>query len=111
MIKDKVQIVAKNECPYLDMKMSWSPEGYLKFLIFRKKGQKLNYFGKLSIHTPSNLRAVPSGVLNRPAKLTLCKPKFHSERLDSVYPDHANYLSKAGLEPPIFLTMRELWKG
>ena len=52
------------------MKMSWSPEGDLQFSIFRKKGQQLQYVGMESTHTPSNLRAIPSGVLNRLAKLT-----------------------------------------
>ena len=36
--EDRVQIVAKDEFPFLDMKMSWSQEGDLQFGVFRKKG-------------------------------------------------------------------------
>ena len=35
--EDKVQIVKNEKLPLLDMKMSWFPEGDLKFSIFRKK--------------------------------------------------------------------------
>ena len=34
--EDRVQVVAKDEFPFLDMKMSWSPEGDLQFGVFRK---------------------------------------------------------------------------
>ena len=39
--KDKVQIVANDEFPFLDMKMSWSPEVDSQFGVFRKNGQQL----------------------------------------------------------------------
>ena len=68
--EDWVQIVAKDKLPFLYMKMSWSPEGGLQFGVFRKKGQQLKYIGKESTHTPSTLRAIPSGVFNRLVKLT-----------------------------------------
>ena len=35
--KDKVQIVANDEFPLLDIKMSCSPDGGLQFGVFRKK--------------------------------------------------------------------------
>ena len=71
--KYKVQIVANYKFPFLDMKMSWSPEGDLQFGVFRKKGQKLKYFGMGSNHTPSTIQAIPSGVLNRLLELTFRK--------------------------------------
>ena len=43
-------------------------------------------------------------------KLTLQKRSLHSEGVDKVYPDHANALRKAGLTPPDFPTMGDLWK-
>ena len=39
----RVQIVMNDESPFLDMKMSWSPEGDLQFGVFSKKGQQLKY--------------------------------------------------------------------
>ena len=66
------------ESVMLDMKMSWSPEGDLQFGVFSKKVQQLKYVGEESTHTPGTLRAIPSGVLNRLAKLTSIKPSIHS---------------------------------
>ena len=92
------------------MKTSWYLEGDLQFSVFRKKGKQLKYFVMGSNHTPGNLCAIPSGVLNRLAKLTSLKPSLHSEGADKVYPDHVNALRKAGLAPPDFPTMGDLWK-
>ena len=108
--EDRVQTVTKDEFPFLEMKMKWTPEGELNFSVFRKAGQKLKYVGKESTHTPGTLRAISSGVLDRLAKLTSRKPSLHSEGVDTVYPDHANALHKAGLAPPNFPTMVDLWK-
>ena len=58
--KDRVQIVKNDEFLYLDMKMSWSPEGDLQFEVFKKKGQQLKYVVQESNHTPGTLRAIPS---------------------------------------------------
>ena len=63
-----------------------------------------------STHTPRTLRAIPSGVLNRLAKLNLGKPSIHSEAVDRLYPNHANALRKAGLAPPNFPTIGYLWR-
>ena len=38
--ENRVQIVAKDEFPFLDMKMSWSPEGDLNFVVFSNNGQQ-----------------------------------------------------------------------
>ena len=39
--EDIVQITTDDKFPFLDMKMSWSPEGDLQFSVFRKRGQQL----------------------------------------------------------------------
>ena len=109
--EDRVQIMMNDKLPFLDIKMSWSPEGDLEFGVFRKKGQQLNYVGKETTHTPGNLCAVPSGVLNRLAKLTSINPSIHSEAVYKIYPDHTNSLRKAGLAPPNFPTMGDLWRN
>ena len=103
--EDRFQIVTNDKFPFLDMKMIWSPEGDLQFGVFRKKGQQLKYVGKESTHTPGTLRAIPSGVLNRLAKLTSRKTSIQAEAVDTIYPDHVNALLKAGLVPPVFPTM------
>ena len=91
------------------MKMSWSPEGDMQFGVYRKKGQQLKYFGKERNQTTGTLRAIPSGVLNPLAKITSIKTSIHSEKVDTIYPDHANALRKACLAPPNFPTMGYLW--
>ena len=93
------------------MKMSWSPEGDLKFGVFRKKVQQFKYVGKDSTHTPGTLRGIPSGVLNWLTKITSRKTPIHSEGVDKIYPDHVNALHKAVLAPPNFPTMGYLWSN
>ena len=68
------------------IKMIWSPEGGLQFGVFMKKGQKLKYIRKQSTHTPSTLRAITSGFLNRLTKLTSIKPFIHSKELEKSTP-------------------------
>ena len=79
---ERVQIATNNELPFIDMKMSWSPEGDLKFGVFRKKGQQLKYVGKESTSTPGTLCAMPLGALNRLVKLTSQTPSIHCEGVD-----------------------------
>ena len=69
----------------------------------------MKYVGKESTHIPGTLRTIPSGVLNRLAKLTSRKPSIQAEAVDTIYSDHANALRKAVLAPPVFPTMGDLW--
>ena len=66
------------------MKTSWSPDGDLKFGLFRKKGHQLKFVGKESTYTLGTLRAIPSGVLNRLAKIISRKPSIHAEAVDKI---------------------------
>ena len=77
MKKNKVQTVANDEFPFLDMKMSWFPEGDLKFGVFRNKRQQLKYVGKGINHTPGTLRAITSGFQNRLANPLCANPVFN----------------------------------
>ena len=71
----------------------------------------MKYFGKKITHTSGTLHAIPSGILDRFAKLTSQKPSIHSKGLGKIYPDHANALRKAGLAPPNLSTMGDLWRN
>ena len=102
------QIVTNEKFPFLHMKISWSPDGDLQFRVFSKRGQKSKYFGKDITYTPGTLRAIPSGVLNRLAKLTSREPSIHSEGVDKIYPDYVNALRKAVLVPYNFPKMGDL---
>ena len=83
---------------------------WLKYVLCTDLTQKLKHVGKESTHTPSTLRVIPSGVLNRLAKLTSRKPSIQAEAVDTIYPAHTNAHRKAGLAPPILPTMGELWR-
>ena len=107
--EERIQIVTNYEFPFLDMKISWSPEGDLLFGVFKKNLHQLKYVRKERTQTPGTLRTIPSGVLNRLAKLTPRKPSIHSEGVEKIYPDHTNALCKAGLAPLFFPTMGDLW--
>ena len=67
---------------YLDEihKLNNSKE-YFKWLILF---EKLKYVERESTPTPGSLYAIPSGVLNRLAKVTSRKPLFHSEAVDKI---------------------------
>ena len=52
----------------------------------------------------------PTGSPKPPSKKNWRKPSFNYKRVDGFYPDHVNTLRKAGLAPPIFPIMGELWK-
>ena len=71
---------------------------------------QLNYVGREINHTLGILRAIPSEVLNRLAKLTSQKPSLHSEGVEKIYSDHVNALRKAGLAPPNLTTIGYLWR-
>ena len=68
----------------------------------------MKYVGEDSTHKPSTLRIIPSGILNRLAKITSRKPFISSEVVNKIYPNHANYLRKAGLAHSNFLIMGDL---
>ena len=71
--EDKAQVVKNEKIPFLDMKMSWYPEGDLQCSVFKKKGQQLKYIGMEITHTPGTLRAISYGVLNCLEKRTFAK--------------------------------------
>ena len=74
-----------------------------------KNGQQSKYVKEERTHTPSTLRTIPLGVLNRLTKITPRKPSIHSEGVEKIYPNHANALRNTGPAPNDFPTMGYLW--
>ena len=101
--------MTNDELPFLDMKMSWSPKGDLKFVVFRKKGKQLKYTGKDITHTPSTLCAIPLELLNCLAKLTSRKPWIHSEGVETSTLTTRTLSARRGITLPSFPTMGYLW--
>ena len=54
--------------------------------------------------------AIPSGIFYRLAKLTSRTKNKAQIKIDEIYQLHAKALSKAGLYPKIFPTLKEIWK-
>ena len=74
--KEKAQIVTNEKFPFLCMKMSWYLVGDLQFGLLSIKGHRLKYVGKVSIHTPGTLHAIPSILLNGLANSSQENPLF-----------------------------------
>ena len=108
--KNKVKTVANKKLPFLDMNISWSPEGGIQFGVFRKKGQTLNFVIEVSTHTPGTLYTIPLGFLNNLVKLTSHKLNFHYKSVDSVHPSQAGSLREVSLTPSVVPTMEKLWE-
>ena len=54
--------------------------------------------------------AIPSGIFYRLVKLTSRTKKNSQMKIDEIYKGHAKALSKAGLDPNICPTLKEIWK-
>jgi hypothetical protein len=52
----KAEIVKSSFFPFLDMKMTWSEEGDLRFGVYLKPGQQLKYLNSVSSHPPPLLQ-------------------------------------------------------
>ena len=63
--KDKVCFRAVENFLCLDMRMIWYLEVYLRFRVFKKKGQKWKYSGSKSNYRIDTLVEIPLGVLNQ----------------------------------------------
>ena len=74
-----------------------------------KPNQKLKYLNKGSTHTNSTANAIPSGIFYRLVKLTSRTKKNAKMKIYERYLWHAKALSKAGLAPKIFLTLKWIW--
>jgi len=67
-----VSVATKNTFPHLDMEMSWSEEGDLRFGVHLKPNQALKCLNNGSSHPTSCIRAISQGAIGRLAKLTSC---------------------------------------
>eukprot|EP00957_Ditylum_brightwellii_P005580 427274-Ditylum_brightwellii.AAC.1 len=47
-----VKAISENQFPFLDMKMSWTEDGQLRFNVLNKKKQAIKYVEKGSTHRP-----------------------------------------------------------
>jgi hypothetical protein len=95
--------------PFLDMKMSWSEEGELRFGVYLKPGQQLKYLNNNITHPNHCFRAITNkGVFGRLASLTSLKDDSNYKSIKDLYPRHYEALKNAGLTPKYVPTLQEV---
>ena len=90
--QDDVLDIATNNLPYLDLDFLWNT--------------KLKYMNKGITYTNTTFNAIPSGIFNRLAKIPSILKKNSQMRIDEKYQGNAKALTKAGLEPNTFPTLK-----
>eukprot|EP00957_Ditylum_brightwellii_P034146 2588139-Ditylum_brightwellii.AAC.1 len=58
----RVKLRKKDAFPFLDMKMIWDHQGFLRFGVYHKEGQAIKYVGCSSCHRPCTFKSIMSGV-------------------------------------------------
>jgi hypothetical protein len=91
--------------PYL---VYWSGRGKLRFRVLLKLNQQLFYWNRGSSHTSTCYRAIESGFLGRPAKLTLATAANFVRPMHQLYPEHAKALQRVGLSSSLLPTFRQV---
>eukprot|EP00957_Ditylum_brightwellii_P046785 3550732-Ditylum_brightwellii.AAC.1 len=64
-------VIRDSSFPFLDMRMEWDDEsGNMKFSVFPKPNQALEYVDRNSTHRPTMFKSIANGVFTRLARLT-----------------------------------------
>ena len=108
--KDNVSEIASNTFPYLDLEFLWNADRELEYQVDRKQNQQLNYLNKGSTHTNATFNTIPSGIFYRIPKLISRTKKNAQMKIYERYQGHSKALSRSGLAPKIYPTLKEIWK-
>jgi hypothetical protein len=90
------------------MEMIWSMNGILNFRVHLKPNQMLKYLNNGSAHTRACLRAIPTGVCGRLAKLTTLNDTNGNKPLEEIYTQHFKALRNANLLVDNSPTLKEM---
>ena len=107
-ITKKNSVIECHSFPLLDMEMSQSSKGNLRFEVHLKPNQQLKYLNKGRCHTTNYFRAFLNGVITRLSKLTSATRHILESKLDTLYPHHAEALRKLDLAPSPFPKMVDI---
>jgi hypothetical protein len=110
----KAGIVRSPHFPFLNMKMTWSEVGDLRFGVYLKPGQELKYLNSNSSHPPHCFKAITKGVFGQLASLTSLAIEYLYKTINELYPQHHQALELAGLAPayiPTIQVVLDLNKG
>jgi len=103
---DDITIHRKDFLPYLDTELFWH-RSELKFRVHVKPNQQLKYLNRSSTHPSHVFKAVPTAIIKRLAQLTSLTTTNKNQTIDKLYPDHADALKIAGLNPKKYPTLIE----
>eukprot|EP00957_Ditylum_brightwellii_P211636 15366403-Ditylum_brightwellii.AAC.1 len=106
----RVKLCKKNAFPFLDMKMMWNAQGFLRFGVFHKDGQAIKYVDCSSCYRPCTFKSIMSGVYLQLGRLTSKMVENGGKRLDKNYPEHAEALLAADMGPIKFPTLDKIWE-
>eukprot|EP00957_Ditylum_brightwellii_P080883 6152481-Ditylum_brightwellii.AAC.1 len=95
----RVKLCKKHEFPFLDIKMMWDNMGFLQFGLYHKEGQAIKYVDCNSCHRLCMFKSIASRVYLQLGRLTSKTTENGKKRLDEIYPEHAEALLVAELEP------------
>jgi hypothetical protein len=87
-VKGKVGTQMADQFPFLDMELSWSDEGTLKFRVHLEPNQQLKYLNAGSTHTPGCFKAITTRVCYQLTKLTTIDENSADMKLNEIYPEH-----------------------
>jgi hypothetical protein len=104
----KAEGVKCSHFPFLDLKMTWSDEGGLRFGVYLKPGQQLKYLNSDSSHPPHCFKAITKGVFSQLESLTSLTNESRYKSIKDLYPQHHRALKLAGLVPKYIPTLHEV---
>eukprot|EP00957_Ditylum_brightwellii_P010106 763677-Ditylum_brightwellii.AAC.1 len=90
--------------------MMWDDMGFLQFEVYHKEGQAINDVDCSSCHRPCTFKSIVLGVYLRLGRLTSKTAENGKKQLDNTYPEHAEALLAAELEPVEFPTLDKIWE-
>eukprot|EP00957_Ditylum_brightwellii_P181742 13845328-Ditylum_brightwellii.AAC.1 len=106
----RVKLCTKNAFPFLDMNMMWDNMGFLRFGVYHKEGQAINYVDHSSCHRSCTFKSIALGVYLQLGRLTSKTTENGKKRLNKIHPEHAEALLAAELEPVEFLALHKIWE-
>eukprot|EP00957_Ditylum_brightwellii_P105117 8012571-Ditylum_brightwellii.AAC.1 len=106
----RIKLCTKNAFPFLDMNMMWDDQGFLQFRVYHKEWQAIKYVECSSCHRPCTFNSITPRVYLPLGRLTSKTVENGEKQLDKIYPEDAEALLAADLEPVEFLTLDKIWE-
>jgi hypothetical protein len=92
---NRININGNTSFPYLDIQLSWSEAGKLRYNVYKKPDELIKYLNTDSHHHANHKTAVLQGVELRLVLLTMVSDENKNLSLSEIYPDKHEALSIA----------------